>query len=188
MDNFSIDKDRRVIETRIQKSEMGIQIGRRYSLDDSSLEILLKDRQTAATKVKELRNYYKNVHKEHIQYIDKHIIMPLWKELNNKLVDPFAKVNIAMSITTHRCQGSNYYNVFVDAHDILKNNRIEEAKRYRVLCPAGRVYSVSGGWRHLPWHSHPHGGSRYGSFRRFLGLRVVLLNQATVDPDELLDR
>jgi len=35
---FSIDKERRIIETRIQKSKMGIQIGRRYSLDDSFLE------------------------------------------------------------------------------------------------------------------------------------------------------
>lgn len=100
-----------------------------YVAADDSNEILLQDRRVAATKIKELRNYYRNVHKEHLNYIDKNIIMPLWKELNKKLVDPFAKVNIAMAITTHRCQGSNYYNVFVDAHDILKNNRLEEAKR-----------------------------------------------------------
>lgn len=100
-----------------------------YVVDDEYNEALLKDRKVAANKIRELRNYYKNVHKEHLSFIDKNIIMPLWKELNKKLVDPFAKVNIAMSITTHRCQGSNYYNVFVDAHDILKNGKLEEAKR-----------------------------------------------------------
>ena len=100
-----------------------------YVVSDESNEILLKDRKTVANKIRELRNYYKNVHKESLSFIDNNIIMPLWKELNKKLVDPFAKVNIAMSITTHRCQGSNYYNVFVDAHDILKNGRMEEAKR-----------------------------------------------------------
>ncbi|ARF09532.1 UvrD-family helicase [Indivirus ILV1] len=100
-----------------------------YVVDDNCYETLLKDRKLAANKIRELRNYYKNVHKEHLSFVDKNIIMPLWKELNKKLVDPFAKVNIAMSITTHRCQGSNYYNVFVDAHDILKNGKLEEAKR-----------------------------------------------------------
>lgn len=100
-----------------------------YVVNDDSNDILVNDRKFVAEKIKELRNYYRNMHKESLMQIDNHIIKPLWKELNKKLVDPFAKISYGAVITTHKSQGSNFYNVFVDVDDILKNNRIEEAKR-----------------------------------------------------------
>lgn len=100
-----------------------------YVVDDDSNEILVNDRKFVAEKIKELRTYYRNMHKENTLTIDKDIIRPLWKELNKKLVDPFAKVNMAASCSIHRSQGSTFYNVFVDMDDILKNTRLNEAKR-----------------------------------------------------------
>src|SRR6185503_7922314 len=52
-----------------------------YVIDDVSLNILIEDRKFAAEEIKKLRNYYKNVHKEHLEVIDRDIIRVLWKEL-----------------------------------------------------------------------------------------------------------
>jgi len=100
-----------------------------YVVDDDSLETLKEDRKYAAERIKELRTYYRNMHKENLNTIDTNVIRPLWKELNKKLVDPFANVNTSFSITVHKSQGSSFYNVFIDMDDILKNQRIDEAKR-----------------------------------------------------------
>lgn len=100
-----------------------------YVIDDNSAELLKNDKLKASNEIKKLRDYYKSVHKENISTIENIIIRPLWREFNEKLVDTFANVNTAMSITVHKSQGSNFYNVFVDADDILKNNKIDEAKR-----------------------------------------------------------
>jgi len=100
-----------------------------YVIDENSAEILKNDRVKASDEIKKLRDYYKSVHKENISTIENIIIRPLWREFNEKLVDTFANVSTAMSITVHKSQGSNFYNVFVDADDILKNNKIDEAKR-----------------------------------------------------------
>ena len=69
------------------------------------------------------------MHKEHINIITKSIIRSLWKEFNDKFIATFANVNISMSITTHKAQSSTYFNVFVDADDILNNINSDEAKR-----------------------------------------------------------
>jgi hypothetical protein len=100
-----------------------------YVIDDNSKETLLNDRKFAADKVKELRTYCRNYHKENLITIDKSVIRLLWKEVNQKLVDPFAKVNSAMSTTSHKSQSANFYNVFVDMDDIFKNTVIDEAIR-----------------------------------------------------------
>lgn len=100
-----------------------------YVIDDNSSQDLKEDRKFAADKIRELRSYYKNLHKENLNIIDSSVIRPLWKELNKKLVDPFANLNLAASISIHRSQGSSFYNVFIDADDILKNKHIDEAKR-----------------------------------------------------------
>lgn len=100
-----------------------------YVIDDEFEDVIKKDKQYCAEEIKKLRNYYRTVYKENINSIDKNVIRPLWKEMNNKLVDPFAKVNSGVSISCHRSQGSNFHNVFVDADDILNNPDREEAKR-----------------------------------------------------------
>ena len=58
-----------------------------------------------------------------------YIIKPLWKQWHSILVSPFANVNYGYSISCHKSQGSNFYNVFVDMDDILKNNRENEYKK-----------------------------------------------------------
>ena len=100
-----------------------------YVVDDVSLDVLVADRKYAANKIRELRDYYKSVHKEHIHIIDKQILRPLWRELNKNFVDAFARVSQGISLTVHKSQSSSFYNVFVDMDDIFKNNRIEEAKK-----------------------------------------------------------
>ena len=99
-----------------------------YVVDDDSQEILVADRKFAAEKIKELRNYYRGMHKENIMTIDKEIVRPLWKELNKKLVQVFANVNASFSLTVHKSQSSTFYNVFVDLDDILKNKNVSDAK------------------------------------------------------------
>lgn len=100
-----------------------------YVIDDDSKKALETDREFAGEEIKKLRNYYRNLHKEHLEVIDHQIIRSLWKELNKKFVDPFANVNLAASITTYKSQASTFYNVFVDIEDILRNPRKDEAKR-----------------------------------------------------------
>ena len=100
-----------------------------YVVNDNSAEQLKKDREFVANSIKELRTYYKNYHKENLMTIDKLVIRLLWKEVNQKLVDPFAKVNQSASCTTHKSQSGSFYNVFVDMDDIFKNNNLDEALR-----------------------------------------------------------
>jgi len=100
-----------------------------YVIDDESKKVLQADREFASEEIKKLRNYYRNIHKEHIDVIDHEIIRSLWKELNKKFVDPFANVNLSCSITVHKSQSATFYNVFVDLEDILRNPRKDEAKR-----------------------------------------------------------
>ncbi len=100
-----------------------------YVVNDDSKDLLIKDRKYVAEKIKELRIYYRNMHKENLNTIDNKVIRPLWKELNNKLVDPFANVNVSFSISTHKSQSGTFYNVFVDVDDILKNPKTQEGMR-----------------------------------------------------------
>jgi hypothetical protein len=61
--------------------------------------------------------------------LDYNLIQPLWKDFNNKYIDPFATVSYGYAITCHKAQGSNYKNVFVDFSDIIKNKNEDEMKR-----------------------------------------------------------
>jgi ATP-dependent exoDNAse (exonuclease V) alpha subunit len=61
--------------------------------------------------------------------IDNHITKKLWKDYHKNLVAPFANVNYGYAITCHKGQGSNFFNVFVDVDDIVKNGRENETKK-----------------------------------------------------------
>lgn len=52
-----------------------------------------------------------------------------WKNLHQNLIEPFATVSYGYSITCHKAQGSNFYNVYVDANDIMKNIKENEMKK-----------------------------------------------------------
>jgi hypothetical protein len=57
------------------------------------------------------------------------IIKPLWQIIHTTIINTVANISYGYAITCHKAQGSNYYNVYVDGHDILKNKNIEEAKK-----------------------------------------------------------
>lgn len=75
---------------------------------------------------KRLLNQYKSCPKQ----IERSVIKPLWTQWNKIFTEPFANVNYGYSITCHKAQGSNFYDVFVDIDDILQNTRrLTEAKK-----------------------------------------------------------
>jgi len=96
---------------------------------DSSKQDLEKDLEFCTDKIKILRKFYKNYYSDQMTQIDREIIKPLWKQVNKCFVDPFANVSRGNSITCHKSQGSTFYNIFVDADDILRNTKHNEAKR-----------------------------------------------------------
>jgi hypothetical protein len=100
-----------------------------YVIKDESKEKLDREKLVVSEKIKDLRKQYQIFHKENIEKIDKYIIKPLWRELDVRFNEPFANVNYGNCITTHSSQGSSFYNVFVDAHDILQNKNPNEGKR-----------------------------------------------------------
>jgi hypothetical protein len=57
------------------------------------------------------------------------ISKPMWKNIHVNLIEPFATVSYGYSITCHKAQGSNFYNVYVDANDIMKNIKENEMKK-----------------------------------------------------------
>ena len=67
--------------------------------------------------------------KDTSKQIERLVIKPLWKQWHNVFVIPFAHVNYGYSITCHKGQGSNFYNVFVDIDDISKNGNMNEVKK-----------------------------------------------------------
>ena len=67
--------------------------------------------------------------KDIAKQIETLVIKPLWKQWHEVFVMPFANVNYGYSITCHKGQGSNFYNVFVDIDDIGKNGNINEVKK-----------------------------------------------------------
>jgi hypothetical protein len=98
-------------------------------IQSSSLNLWNANKNICVELIKKLRQTLKNDFKTQINNIDTHIIKPLWKELNRVIIDPFANVNYGFAITTHKSQGSTYYNIFVDIDDILDNKNDNEAKR-----------------------------------------------------------
>ena len=61
--------------------------------------------------------------------IENLILKPLWKQWHEIFISPFANVNYGYSITCHKGQGSNFFNVYVDIHDISKNGNFNEVKK-----------------------------------------------------------
>ena len=51
------------------------------------------------------------------------ILKKLWEYVYYSLIDPYADVSYGYCITTHKCQGSTYNNVYVDIGNILNCNK-----------------------------------------------------------------
>lgn len=99
-------------------------------IDDKSKMKYEKHKTDTATAIKnfskEMIKRYKSIDTK----IEKFIIKPLWKQWHKIFVEPFACVNYGYSTTCHKGQGSSFYDVYVDLHDILQNyKRITETKK-----------------------------------------------------------
>ena len=100
-----------------------------YVIKDDSEDLLNRDKEYAADKIRELRKHFCIYHKDQIKTLDREIIKPLWREWNSRFVEPFGNVNVAFCASVHKSQGSSFYNVFVDVDNILLNRNHNEAKR-----------------------------------------------------------
>lgn len=115
-----------------------------YVIKDKSRPQLDADGNMASANIKELRKLYRGYFKEHMDRLDKEVIRPLWREWNKRFFEPFADVMSGFCNTTHRSQGSDFYNVFVDGDDILRNPNGNEAKRciYTALTRTSNILSI----------------------------------------------
>lgn len=98
-------------------------------LDDDDIERYEKYRNELSGFIIDFSRKMISNYKEKQRTIERLIIKPLWKQWHTLIVSPFANVNYGYSISCHKGQGSNFYNVFVDVHDILQNNRESEFKK-----------------------------------------------------------
>lgn len=98
-------------------------------IDDDDLDRYNKMKKESALAIKNYSKQLLNQYKTNPKQIERFVIKPLWKQWKKIYVDPFANVNYGYSITCHKGQGSNFYNVFVDVEDILLNVKTIEAKK-----------------------------------------------------------
>lgn len=100
-----------------------------YVIHEDSEKIWNSEKDFISTNIKQFGKSLIAKYKENIKTIENHIIKPLWKKYHKNFIEPFANINYGYAITCHKAQGSNFYNVFVDAHDIVKNENESETKR-----------------------------------------------------------
>lgn len=100
-----------------------------YIIDDKDQKKWQYECEFISDKIKQLKKQLISKFKDKLNLIDSLIIKPLWKQFHITMIHPFANVNYGYAITCHKGQGSNYYNVFVDIHDIVKNNNENETKK-----------------------------------------------------------
>lgn len=98
-------------------------------IDDTDMHVHTKLRNESSGMLIAFVNVIINTYKNIQINIERDIINPLWKQWHKIFVEPFASVNYGYSITCHKSQGSNFYNVFVDIDDILQNPHKIEARR-----------------------------------------------------------
>jgi hypothetical protein len=100
-----------------------------FTIHEKELIVFENHKKLISDYIKNLRSSLIKKYKTRENEINKFLITPLWKEFNKNFMDPFANVTYGYAITCHKSQGSNYYNIFVDVDDIIKNINIDEAKK-----------------------------------------------------------
>lgn len=100
-----------------------------YIIHESHTQQYEEEKLYISESIKRLRKHLVSKFRTKAMTIDNHITKKLWKEFNKSMLAPFANVNYGYAITCHKAQGSNFFNVFVDADDILKNGRDNETKK-----------------------------------------------------------
>lgn len=86
------------------------------------------DKTIAQFEIKNLSNTLLSKFSDKANVINVNIIRPLSREYFLKIEEPFADVSYGYAITCHKAQGSNFYNVFIDIDDILKNIKQSESR------------------------------------------------------------
>jgi hypothetical protein len=99
-----------------------------YVLHDESQKVLENDKIKILNEIRKLK-WELEKNPDYSKTVEKYILKQLWKEWSKIYTEPFANVNLGCSISCHKSQSSTYFNVFVDADDILNNNNNDEAKR-----------------------------------------------------------
>lgn len=99
------------------------------TIHHESREKLNNDKKICMEIIKNMRYEMMSKFKQQIKTIDRAIIKKIWKEWSKLFIDQFANVNYGFTITSHKSQGSTFYNVYIDCDDILNNNNNDEAKR-----------------------------------------------------------
>jgi hypothetical protein len=87
--------------------------------EKTMINLVLKNKKIKMTNMKKCTIYNE---------IDKKI-NKLYKEIQNNVIDCFAKLNYGYCITVHKSQGSTFENVYVDLEDIFNNNDDEETMK-----------------------------------------------------------
>lgn len=100
-----------------------------YVIHEDCIKIHEAEKDFIGNCVKKLRSNLIAKFKEKIAVIDNHIIKYVWKNFHGIYIQPFANVNYGYCITSHKAQGSTFYDVFVDLEDIVKNTNENEMKR-----------------------------------------------------------
>lgn len=115
--------------TKISDNEYDKNTSILYVIEDSNIQQFEKDKEFITTQTKNFRSMLikKFVNKK--STIETDIIKPFWKQYHCNMISQFANVNYGYAITCHKGQGSNFYNVFVDIHDINKNKKELEMRK-----------------------------------------------------------
>jgi hypothetical protein len=100
-----------------------------YVINEESEKLWIREKEYVSELIKKLRKTLISKFREKTSTIETNIIKPLWREWHKNMIEPFANVNYGYAITCHKGQGSNFYNVFVDIDDIVKNNNEDETKK-----------------------------------------------------------
>lgn len=100
-----------------------------YVIHEDYLKVHEAEKEFISNCVKRLRTKLAKKYKEKSSVIDNHVIKYFWKNFHSIYVQPFASVNYGYCITSHKAQGSTFYNVFVDWEDIVKNTNDNEMRR-----------------------------------------------------------
>jgi tRNA A37 threonylcarbamoyladenosine biosynthesis protein TsaE len=99
-----------------------------YVVNETSKALLESEKGLVIACIKKLRSVLISKFKEKSKQIEMNIIKPLLREWHKRFIEPFANVSYGYAITCHKGQGSNFYDVFVDVVDIMKNSNVNEMK------------------------------------------------------------
>jgi hypothetical protein len=96
-------------------------------ISDKDRAAFSKSKSTSNDMIRNFSSKLLNRYKTTQSQITRAVIIPLWVQWRKIFDEPFANVNYGYSITTHKAQGSGFYNAYVDLNDILLNPKPNEA-------------------------------------------------------------